>query len=87
MQMKDNRHSWMRLSGTQSKLYGLLSSTNLVSPHFFTLLSFPSDPPGWLVCCCATSAHSLQEMTDADEGQKTPLAWQEVMCVRAGRYG
>ena len=31
---------------------------------FFTLLSFPSDPPGWLVCCCATSAHSLQEMTN-----------------------
>ena len=33
MQMKDNRHPWMRLSGTQSKLYGLLSSTTQSTSH------------------------------------------------------
>ena len=46
----------------------------LLNPSLFVSSSFPSDPPGWLVCCCATSAHSLQEMTDADEGRKTPFS-------------
>ena len=41
-------------------------------PSFFTLLSFPSDPPGWLVCCCATSAHSLQEMTNRVKDNRQP---------------
>ena len=45
-----------------------------LQPSLFISSSFPSDPPGWLVCCCATSVHSLQEMTDADEGRKTPFS-------------
>ena len=56
--------------------YSLLGSSLFVSS------SFPSDPPGWLVCCCATSAHSLQEMTDADEGQKTPFDALRTICAR-----
>ena len=71
--VKDNRHPLRRLSGTQNRLYGFLSSTCLGNLSLFVSSSFPSDPPGWLVCCCATSAHSLQEMTDADEGRKTPF--------------
>ena len=52
----------------------MVSSVLLPSqPSFFTLLSFPSDPPGWLVCCCATSAHSLQEMTNRVKDKRHPL--------------
>ena len=58
-------------------LYCHPASYSLLDLSLFVSSSFPSDPPGWLVCCCATSAHSLQEMTDADEGRKTPL-----LCIK-----
>ena len=57
--------------------YSLLGSSLFVSS------SFPLLPPGWLRDTApASSVHSLQEMTDADEGRKTPFDALRTICAR-----
>ncbi len=58
MQMKDNRHSWMRLSGTQSKLYGLLSSTTQSIPYSSSRHHFPQTRLAGS-CAAVLQAHTV----------------------------
>ena len=53
----------------------MVSSTLLPSQSLTLRLVIISFRPAWLSrdTALASSVHSLQEMTDADEGRKTPL--------------
>ena len=48
-------------------------TTHIHQPPLFVSSSFPLLPPGWLVHCCATSAHSLQEMMMQMKDNMYPL--------------